>query len=423
MEEAWELAAVRVTIRLDYLFNGTSSHRLLDVERERIISAINALDSDRVLNTSIEDLVSFFFENHVMDVPVMNADDIIVDQQERDIDVSHDRMRYVRDRSRPLHVKGTAVTVEVPFTGDGNFFDIQPSTYSMNGVHGTRNRNSIFFEIKGTDLTSDGVKQEIDSRVSQYTTNLDRLRQDTAPFNASLESLIRTQLEQRRKKLLSDKDLVSGLGFKMRQRDGDSATYVAPQVRKKIKPVLPTPSVEPFKPEPVMSLDDFNNILGILDSMARVMELSPSAFRTLGEEDIRMQFLVQLNGHYEGQATGETFNYEGKTDILVKSEGKNIFISECKFWSGPKGLHETIDQILGYLSWRDTKAAVVIFSRNKSFSAVVEQIPECVQEHPKCKKFLNNRSETSWEYIFSHKDDVNREIRIAVMAFNVPNEA
>jgi hypothetical protein len=38
------------------------------------------------------------------------------------------------------------------------------------------------------------------------------------------------------------------------------------------------------------------------------------------EEDLRQHFLVQLNGQYEGQATGETFNFQGKTDILIRAE-------------------------------------------------------------------------------------------------------
>jgi len=44
-----------------------------------------------------------------------------------------------------------------------------------------------------------------------------------------------------------------------------------------------------------------------------VLERSPKAFAHMEEEHLRDQFLVQLNGHYEGQATGETFNAEGKT--------------------------------------------------------------------------------------------------------------
>jgi hypothetical protein len=40
------------------------------------------------------------------------------------------------------------------------------------------------------------------------------------------------------------------------------------------------------------------------------------------EEDLRQHFLAQLNGHFEGSATGETFNYEGKTDILIRERGR-----------------------------------------------------------------------------------------------------
>ena len=66
------------------------------------------------------------------------------------------------------------------------------------------------------------------------------------------------------------------------------------------------------------------------------------------------------------KATGETFDYEGKTDILIRSEGEEYFITECKYWNGPKKLSDTVDQLLSYTSWRDTKAAIVIFNRQKN---------------------------------------------------------
>jgi hypothetical protein len=81
------------------------------------------------------------------------------------------------------------------------------------------------------------------------------------------------------------------------------------------------------------------------DEYGTRMERSPSAFTMIDEEDLRQHFLVQLNGHYKGQATGETFNYQGKTDILVRAGGKNIFVAECKYWRGEKSYADTIDQI------------------------------------------------------------------------------
>lgn len=59
-----------------------------------------------------------------------------------------------------------------------------------------------------------------------------------------------------------------------------------------------------------------------MQNMVQVMELSPHVFHNMGEEDLRTHFLVQLNGAFKGQATGETFNFQGKTDILIRIEGK-----------------------------------------------------------------------------------------------------
>ena len=87
---------------------------------------------------------------------------------------------------------------------------------------------------------------------------------------------------------------------------------------------LPPKSATPFKPEPALANEDYDHILSVLHDMAIVMECSPSAFRALNEEALRFQFLVPLNGHYEGAASGETFNYEGKTDIIIRVEGPAI---------------------------------------------------------------------------------------------------
>jgi hypothetical protein len=129
-----------------------------------------------------------------------------------------------------------------------------------------------------------------------------------------------------------------------------------------------------------------------------------------------------LNSQFEGQASGETFNYQGKTDILIRANDRNIFIAECKFWKSPKTYAETIDQLLGYLSWRDTKSAILIFNRNKTFSDVVNAIPDLTKSHPNFKRELPRLHETGTRYIFSQKEDPNRELYLTVMAFNIPGK-
>lgn len=197
-------------------------------------------------------------------------------------------------------------------------------------------------------------------------------------------------------------------------------TYAAPQVRRKIEPRLPAAPSTPFRPEPVLQEAHYQHILNVIDNMTLVMERSPTAFAEMGEEDIRQHYLVQLNGHFEGAATGETFNHQGKTDILIRAEGKNIFIAECTFWRGEKQFVETVDQILSYLSWRDTKAAIILFNRNKGFSQVLAKIKEALAEHPHRMQGPKDESETRFRYVFGNPSDHSREIILTVVAFDVP---
>jgi HEAT repeat protein len=169
-----------------------------------------------------------------------------------------------------------------------------------------------------------------------------------------------------------------------------------------------------------LDMQEYEDILAVIFNMALVMERCPEAFRRMDEEALRQHFLVQLNGKYKGQSAGEIFNKKGKTDILIRVDGKNIFIAECKFWRGKNNLKETLDQLLGYTTWRDTKLALLIFNRNKNFSAVLEQISEVMKNHPTFTQELSYPSETGFRFILHHPEDKNRELLLTVLAFEIP---
>ena len=52
-------------------------------------------------------------------------------------------------------------------------------------------------------------------------------------------------------------------------------------------------------------MDEYEHILGVITNMVSVIERSPQHFAGIREEALRSHFLVQLNGQYEGQATGD----------------------------------------------------------------------------------------------------------------------
>lgn len=407
--------------RSNYLFNELSWHSVQEQQLRGMTSAIQAMAADQFLKTPVADLATYFQEKFQVAIPVLSHDAIEVDQREIQIDVSNDHNRMIFDRSRPFFVTGTEVVVEVPFSGEAAAFRIQPSTYGMNPPIGEVAGSRLILRISGQGLTEQGVRTAIESALKSIDGYLDTLRSNAAVLMGQLKHSVGPAVEARRQKLLADRNLVGNLGFRMKARPDAARTFPAPEVRRNLQPTLPPTSSSPFKPEPALEPSDYEHILSVMQDMTEVMERAPAAFTTMDEETLRSHFLVQLNGHYGGQATGETFNFEGKTDILVRSGGKNIFIAECKFWSGPKKHTETIDQLLGYTAWRDTKTAVVVFNRNRDFTKVLRAIDETSRAHPHFKRAIAGSAETMFRYVFSHRDDASRELYLTVMAFDVPH--
>lgn len=403
-----------------YLFSDADWFSVERNQLQKMVQEIAAVNGDRLLNTAVDDLARYFESKFNVEVPALLTEEIVVDQRETKIDVRNDPRRWVDDRSRPVYVPGTEVEVEIPFTGDAEVFRVQPTSYTLNPPRAEVRPNTLVLRISGTDLGAEEVQQSINQTINHIQSYLDTLRTNTTELNQQLFQRARTAIESRRQKLLADRNLVAALGFKMKHRDGDQRTFTAPEIKRKIAPAMPSASSTTYKPEPVLNNEDYEHILSILENMVHVMERSPSAFYHMDEEALRTHFLVQLNGHYEGQATGETFNYEGKTDILVRSADRNIFIAECKFWGGPKKLTEAIDQLLGYSSWRDTKTAVIIFNRNRDFSRVLAAVPETVKQHSNFKRVIAGNTETRFRYCFSHRDDINRELLLTILVFDVP---
>lgn len=403
----------------DLLFyeNGIlSMPRLIEV---KMYEEIDAIDANRLLNTSEEDLCDYFEQNYKINVPILKETEITVDQIETKIDVSHDPLRYIPN-GKPFYITGTKVTYFVPFDGDPSLFRLRASTYTFNPpraeIVGNELRKNFVFEKGNPNQINEQFKQVL----AEIKNNLEYMRNDFKNYNASIRNNAKARIETRKQKLLCDQGLVSSLGFPLRQREGATKTYIAPIARKQVNVSMPPASTQPFKPEPTLNMQEYETILSIMSNMVTVMERSPMAFKNMKEEDIRQHFLVQLNGQYEGEATGETFNFKGKTDILIRAENNNIFIAECKFWKGPKGFIETIDQLLGYTTWRDTKTAILVFNRNKKFSEVITQIPDLVKQSPYYKRQLSYNSETGFRFALHHQDDKNREILLTVLCFEVP---
>ena len=360
-----------------------------------------------------------------MDVPRLERDQIeIMPPKDVNIDVSQDYDRLILDRTRPRWVTGTEFILTVPFVGDETMFNVRPSKgLSAGPPHGRLSSSSIGLSCQGISVSAASVKSGFEQIITNIAMYLDWLREDVDVFHSTLPTIAQDEVARRHGKALMDRQIVESLGYPIKRRKESVVTFSPPEIRRRIVPPLPPAGSEPFQPEPALSNRHYDNILSTITNMSLVMERSPTAFASMREENIRDHILVQLNAQYKGVATGETFNFGGKTDILVRVDNRNIFVAECKVWRGPRRFADTIDQILGYAAWRDNKTAICVFSRNRYFSRVLKAIPESVRAHPCYKRDCKYSLETGFRYVLRRPNDPGKELILTILAFDVPCSA
>ena len=150
-----------------------------------------------------------------------------------------------------------------------------------------------------------------------------------------------------------------------------------------------------------------------------MLESHPNVTNGMDEETLRDLFLTQIQTSFKSEAAiGEAFNKNGKTDILVKRGDGIVFIAECKFWKGKQVLLDAISQLLSYLTWRDTKTALLIFIRGTSMTAAVSSIKKNVVTHPNYKSKETTNGETWFNYRFSMAQDQDRDVYLAIQLFD-----
>lgn len=404
-----------------YLFCTYDLSQSLRNTQQKLREEVESLDANRLLNTSPADLSKYFVEKYSIEPIKLLRERWYADVQETKIDVRYDNRRWIDDRSRPVLMPGERTEVRVPFGGEAELFYSQPNMASLNPPRGVIEKNELVLRYESPSDSPSDVRPLVDQALNEIEQYIGWQQGIIDAHNNGLSQVADQVIEQRRARLLAQSQRASALGIPVRRREDAPKTYAIPSVRRKATPTLPPATTAQFEPEPTWAMDLYEQALKILQDMALVMERSPEAFKSMNEEALRQSFLMQLNGQFEGKATGETFNMSGKTDILLREGDRNVFIAECKFWKGPKGFGEAIDQLLGYATWRDSKTAILVFNRGTDTTTVLSGIDAVVKAHPNFKRAVTWAHESGFRYVLHSKEDINRELILTVLVFHVPH--
>jgi hypothetical protein len=392
----------------------------------RVQDHVNSIPKNQFLVSSDEEIIEHVQNSLWVEHIELHENSMEMDQQEVQVDVSHNRNRNPFRDKGPIYVNGLRITVSVPFTGDSNLWKLKPnswqSVFPRGNIRSKGQSGTGFLEIvieQPSDEGAEKIKSLLEDTLKSVRFYLNGQKSQIESQNKSLAGQIKQAINNRRNRLKAHDGIIEALNIPLKRKDGVPSVKPIPIKRKLVRP-LPPPPKSGYKEEPGILQKDYDHILSVIRHEGRSFEATPKTYSIHDEEELRDIILAHLNGHYQGGATGETFRRNGKTDIRIEDENRCAFVAECKIWRGAKGLTDAINQLLGYLTWRDCKAAIILFNKNNAkFSELLDKVPETIDAHPKMKKNLGVHDDGEWKYILLSDEDEMRNIHVHVFLFNL----
>lgn len=409
----------------DLLFYGGQLSGALEGQAEKLRRAVEAEPEANLMQADAEAWAEALAHHYSADCPILKTDEAWQEPPaDTTVDVSYDQRRYFSQENSDFARKfpGYRVVVHFPFDGDRAVFTMRPNQFSTNPPRGRVGKNELLLTIT---FPQDQPRQ-IDPAAQEFLSNVQRYlgwaRGEIETFNAQLKHQAMSAIAGRRQRI-SQRDAALAESTIPVRRIGDDGkkTYIADALVRRPAPSLPRNRSDDKPPALEPTLDDkvFEHVLSVIRQQSLMIEQHANTYVAMGEEDRRNVILGALATHYSG-FTAETDNQGGHTDILARHENRNVFIGECKFWSGEQGFAETIDQLFGYTGWRDTKLAIVMFVRAKGLTAILEKGRQALAAHPQFVRWKDAASETELRATMRWPGDDERLADLNVFFVHTP---
>jgi hypothetical protein len=375
-----------------YLKQPVHIHTVFQQISQTVVQRIAGEEDSFILGTSTEELVEYYFNNYhytPIEIDTGRSHSVEINKIARVIPASQREGPFQHSGDLKFDYEYLHVRIPIfPHPNLDKMMGIDPSRYD-NGFFGEDlkwTQDVIQFDIVmkgyGINKSEDVIKSEADQSIQWIYNRIHYLEQDLDRGNKELRDHLSMQINIRKRKIAEDQarhtSLLQKINIPLYRKEEESSRHIRLDPKPLVNRVRPTPQKQvEYELDESKVLD----IISVLDNQGRQFEKTPATYQKLGEEDLRNILLVNLNSLFEGKATGETFCKRGKTDIYLQIDKGNILSFECKFWDGYKVYQDTIDQLLGYLTWRMNYGVIIFFSRHKNFSNVLEEGKKAIREH------------------------------------------
>lgn len=225
---------------MDLLFRRGSLSDFIEQQKLDLKSEIESLPTSYILKESGQDLFEQLVSKYRLKVPVIHHNAVYVGEpKDIDIDVSHEPGRDINKRQRPFFVKGTSITIIIPYNGDGRLFQYQPLSFNYDPPCGEVVGEELHLVYESTDHDASTLKQKYKREIEKIEMWLTFVTNDVESYNNTLENFTRSAVAKRKNKLLDDQKMVEDLGIPKKRHNYTARTYTIPNSNKKTKVQYP----------------------------------------------------------------------------------------------------------------------------------------------------------------------------------------
>jgi len=413
------------------LFAEKESFEYFETLKVRLRNEISSLPDEKIIGMDIVEWTDYYFEKWKIQPISLFLENITQSLSETTIEEFEHGYRTNQYEKPKICYEGYKITFDIPYDGNNDLLYITPSTRytSVFRVDDIKKGNASTYDsivisltYKKQDLvdkeTPEFIKSQFSSTFRYYTETIDNINKDLKQYNEALSYIIKNALEARKKKAVDFVILGEKLSIPL-NISSNAPNTVPILLKKNILKKPEMPNTRQVTKEYAIESSVYENINNIIRLAGISMEKTAKTFIKLEEEELRDVILSNLNTHYQGTATGETFSKTGKSDIYLQFENKAAYIAECKVWHGEKNLKDALEQLFGYLTWRDVKTSVIIFNKeNKDFQKLLESIKTFFDKSELCNKVIPlNKNE--WQCEFKKSIGNTEIITVHVIVFDL----
>jgi len=400
------------------LFGEASFRESTELQLLRLKEKIRSEEADFLVNVNAVDYLGNVVAEFLVDPPNIDFDHARISSREETFRV--ERYNIYTNASSGDSCSRQVITYHLPFTGDPELLRDEPNP-STNKRAAYLQEGEICIDVIDQLGNAQLVKEEAANVLGSIRNNLGYLSQNIRSFNQMLPARAKEFFEQRRAELRQRLSVIAELGLPIKKESAVPVTLAVPITRKKTPSGRTPDSAQSNRRQRILHDSTYQEILQTIHDAGRVYERLPSTYEGKDEEALRNDLILALEPHFEwASTTGETFNKAGKTDILIRYEKDIVFVAECKFWSGRKQHFETIDQILSYLTFRDSKTAIIYFVNSNEIAAPLKAIQDFTKEHTNFVAFRGAQDDTRFNFEFYLPGDSERIIQTAILCFHLP---